>query len=196
MDAKLRELERKAAQGDPDASHRAFVEHRRIGTLARLIPTAILYEGTKAELRIQPAVDFRNLLRTHTFMNSSMGELDVCFRLFESVKFQSDIDISIQASHYHYCSPRETLNDVKGYASWEISFYRPFSVEHRIVGDTDENEETIVPDPHFAPGGILFGFPHQDVFSPYDSVAGRILTEKIQDMVDFLRARFGLLRGL
>jgi hypothetical protein len=183
MDYKLRELEREAARGNPDASRRALVEHRRAGTHAVLIPTSILYDGTEAGLKTQPALDFRKLLRTHTFTNHSMGELDLCFRLFESVKFCSDIDISIQASYYHYCTPRQTLNDINAYTSWEISFYRPFSVEQ-----TDE----VIADPRFESGGILFDFPHQDVFSHYDSVAGRVPTEKIQDMVDFLRARFGL----
>jgi hypothetical protein len=41
-------------------------------------------------------------------------------------------------------------------------------------------------------GGLLYGFPHQDVCSPYDEGIGPYVeTEKVQDIVDFLRARFG-----
>lgn len=46
--------------------------------------------------------------------------------------------------------------------------------------------------PDFLEGGIYYGFPHPNSFSPYDQSAPYVPVEEVQDIFDFLRARFGL----
>lgn len=58
------------------------------------------------------------------------------------------------------------------------------------------NTEIIIREhtPDFLNGGIYYGFPHQDTISLYDNgAAPYVPVAKVQDVFDFLRARFGLL---
>jgi hypothetical protein len=44
------------------------------------------------------------------------------FRMFEAVKINDELYISIQASYGHYCSPRKTLLDITQYTEMEMAF--------------------------------------------------------------------------
>jgi hypothetical protein len=42
--------------------------------------------------------------------------------MFEAVKINDNLYISIQASYGHYCSPRKTLLDITQYTEMEMAF--------------------------------------------------------------------------
>jgi len=206
MDARLREFERQCMQGDLEACHRAFKEHKRVGTPLENMPSQVLDIGTKIEMEVQESVDFRELINRGKGSPYSLGQ-------FNAIRFNNGIRISIQASSGHYSSPREDLKDKYAYTSWEIMFYQPIRrktfwdpEDHQeeieayqtdpnaeVIRDTaDEEVEVIIHDPMFLPGGLLYGCPRQDQLEGRDSVNGWVPTAAIQDIVDFCRARFGL----
>ena len=132
MDAKLREFERQCFQGDHQACYGAFKAHLRMGTPLGEIDPHILDIGTKQEMLVQEPLDFRDLL--HRIPSRQEGYYP---RNFNSIRFNHDIRISIQASQSHYCSPREDL-DKFSYDSWEIMFYNPH--RRRTIWDAEEDQ--------------------------------------------------------
>jgi hypothetical protein len=44
-------------------------------------------------------------------------------RVFEPIRLNANLWLSIQASYAHYCTPRETILDLEGYSHWEIALF-------------------------------------------------------------------------
>lgn len=140
-------------------------------------------------------------------------------RVFPAFSFglgnMQPLTLSVQASSDHYCAPRETLEDLKKYTNWEVYFEAPR--ERKTFYDPSEQREEIAtyqsehptakllegdPDtmtfelinPNFLPGGLLYLMPQQEMWSRNDpGIAAYAPTEGVQEVFDFLRARFGLL---
>jgi hypothetical protein len=203
VDARLRELERQCRLEDRHACHACFMLYRRLDTRTEHIPPQVLYLGTEVEIAQQPELDFRSVLQ-----RGSRGRPSN----FNGIYFNENVSISIQASEGHYCNPKITT-DKWNYQSWELMFDRPTyrkvfwepldeEDEAEIarlsqdpateIDDRDGDVEVVTHNPQFSYGGKYYGFPHQNHFSRYDEVMGWVPTEDVQDMFDFLRARFGL----
>lgn len=70
--------------------------------------------------------DFRELLKDEGNITG--------IRLFKHVAIE-DFSLSIQASQHHYCDPRETLNDVYSYNSFEVAL---FEKDKWVIPSKDE----------------------------------------------------------
>jgi hypothetical protein len=44
-------------------------------------------------------------------------------RIFEPIRINSDLWLSIQASYGHYCRPEKTSDDLHEYTHWEIALF-------------------------------------------------------------------------
>jgi hypothetical protein len=65
--------------------------------------------------------DFRDLLTVH--MESDHGwTKSEKHRILKAIEI-GDYAISIQASYYHYCEPRTTLDNLKHYDTWEVAIF-------------------------------------------------------------------------
>jgi hypothetical protein len=106
------------------------------------------------------------------------------------------------------CSDPNSFVPLSHYEGWEVHTSQPEYRERYL--DEDEVEEIALfrqspnydirddfgslelvrLDPDFQMGGVLYDFPHKHLFVSYDQVICPS-TKQLQDMVDFLRARFG-----
>ena len=225
MDTEVRELLRRW-QADPDDQLclRIDLYYRRAGELP---PAEILYCSTPLRTEQQEKIDFRDLLQvTLDKLDQEMRSGSGAYRYRDhrvlpgfSFGFgdMQPLNLSVQASSTHYCSPRETLKDLKAYIAWEIyfeaprerkTFYNPseqreeiatYQSEHPTAklldGDLDTMTFELI-NPHFLPGGLLYLMPQQKIWSVNDpGIAAYAPTEGVQEVFDFLRARFELLRS-
>lgn len=78
------------------------------------------------------------LLKEADELENCKGEME--FRMFEAVKTNSNIELSIQASYAHYCSPRLTL-PVGMYDSVELAIFR--DNEFTSIEEVTQNKELI-----------------------------------------------------
>ena len=58
---------------------------------------------------------------TTTLVGAIPFNEDTTFRMFNAIKINEDLWMSIQASYAHYCSPRKTLKDLSEYDSMEFA---------------------------------------------------------------------------
>ncbi|WP_317312298.1 hypothetical protein [Clostridium thermobutyricum] len=94
-------------------------------------------------------------------------------RMFEGIKI-GDYILSIQASDFHYCEPRKTLNDLNLYKAWEIGIFN------------SNNEWVNIS--KFKYRRVFSGWLYYEYFiNKYDGmVAGRIETVVVQSLLDFI----------
>ena len=45
-----------------------------------------------------------------------------CERIYHVIKCNDGFEMSVQASSFHYCEPRETFNDANTYDSFQVGF--------------------------------------------------------------------------
>lgn len=58
---------------------------------------------------------------TLTLANIMPFNEDLSFRMFNGIKIDDELWISIQASYGHYCLPRKTLQDINDYTAMEFA---------------------------------------------------------------------------
>lgn len=127
----------------------------------------ILLDHTKYVMANQAPLDFRTLIKRHT-----KGA-----RLNKAIVFNGDYGMSCQGNYGAYCSPRVDLESVYQYSSLEVG----------MVGSFPKN----IPSAN-KEGSIFYGMPHSEDFTESGWIAPWMPIEKIQEVFDFMRARFGL----
>lgn len=65
--------------------------------------------------------EFIDALVTRDFGDQMDGKS--MYRQFEPLRLNSNLWFSIQASYAHYCTPRETLDNLEDYSHWEIALF-------------------------------------------------------------------------
>ena len=95
------------------------------------------------------------------------------FRHFKSIRVRPKGELSIQASVYHYCTPRETYSDPKMYYTWEIAYITP---KRGLVN----------------PEWVFKDFPKNLAMVWSDgrnTVGAYVTTQKVQEILDWLEAK-------
>lgn len=83
--------------------------------------------------------------------------------------------LSIQASAYHYCSPRRTFNSSDEYNSFEVAIMRSNNDEDWFHPEQDE---------------MMKDFSWAKYWSEYDNVAANVPREEVSKMVAFFQSNY------
>jgi hypothetical protein len=204
MDEQLRELEKQCYQNQGAACHRACMAYLRAGYSFSDIPPAVLHGHTQWGLLTQEPFDFRQLMVMDEDQEGWSGS--------GNIRFNGGHYLSIIAGT-RACSTPDAFVPVNEYEHWEVHTSQPEYRETTYYADELDDDdleelsnfrqspdydvhedsgsiEVVMLNRDFQVGGVLHDFPHRWLFSSYDQVICPT-TAQVQDMVDFLRARFG-----
>jgi hypothetical protein len=202
----------------PRASYiKAFSAYKRLGWSPKDIHPSILYAGTDHALLTQEPIDFRSLLTR--IEPSVYGGIRFNHNLSISIQASgghySNPRRTLPSPYdyltweFYFCPAPESIKhyyfeeddedddydeddefDLEAImAAVKLHEEDPYSKVIREEGEA----MVIIQSRDYTPGGILHGMPHQSSFRLYDEGIGPyVALEHVQDIFDFLRARFGL----
>lgn len=161
-------------------------------------PQEILYCGTDYMLRTQPHIDFRDVMvrRQDGVIVFQDGEETNFLHEIpwhpknDPIRFGSRVELEIQAGRMYFSSPKSDSFDLYGYR--DMQFKVKMAGDEIYLADSSDVESSFA------------GIPLRDrdssrgrlasrAWQPWIGAIGNATIEEIQEIFDFLRARFGLI---
>jgi hypothetical protein len=199
------------ADPNPENCIRVFKHLKRVKPDRNEWPISILYCCTDYLLEFQKPLYFGDeIIRMQTFKVSDNGEV-----FYRALRFNDEINLKLDYSSIGNCRLKFIKNGgfevsiqvVEDRYDFDKNVSLPEIASMRELLDEKKNseedpiyldlaifigKETITPfnSDGFNEGEIFYGIPHEDEFVNYEDFI-RVEYKQVQDIFDFLRARFG-----